>query len=65
MAFRLHANIVDINGCEMTFEFGELCNFIDYHNDKFCIFKHKDDDGETERTLMLVPYDNILYIENI
>ena len=44
---------------------GEQCNEIDYTDDKFCRFVHADKEMLTRKVLMLVPYENILYIEEI
>lgn len=65
MAFRLHTNMVNNCGRLMTFEFGGQCNYVGYTSDKFCVFKHEDEENKTTRTLMMVPYENILYIENV
>ena len=65
MIFRLHLNAINKYGQREIFEFGEQCNYIDYSNEKFCIFIHKDNKTKTEEVLMLVPYEHILYIEQI
>ena len=65
MAFRVHLNVVDECGQREIFEMGEQCNKIDYSSDKFCQFVHIDNETLTSNLLMLVPYDNILYIERI
>lgn len=65
MAFRVHLNVVDECGQREIFEMGEQCNKIDYENDKFCRFVHEDEKMLTRKVLMLVPYENILYIEQI
>ena len=43
-------------------DFDHLCNAVDYKNLNFCVFKHETE--STTRTLALIPYDNILYIED-
>lgn len=65
MAFRLHTKIPDSMDEDLVFEMGEQCNFVRYTDDFFCAFIHKDHEAGTEKVLMLVPYDNILYIERI
>ena len=64
MAFKLYTNRLGQYDAEKVFDFGGLCNYVDYSNNKFCMFIHRDED-ETQKTLMLVPYEKILYIENI
>lgn len=58
-------NVIDECGQREIFEMGEQCNKIDYTNDKFCRFVHTDKETLTSKLLMLVPYENILYIEQI
>ena len=65
MIFRLHLNATNKYGQREIFEFGEQCNYIDYSNEKFCIFIRKDNKTKAEEVLMLVPYEHILYIEQI
>lgn len=65
MMFRLHLDVVDECGQREIYEFGGQCNYVDYVNDKFCKFMHKDDTKNTIDVLMLVPYNNILFIEQV
>lgn len=69
MFFRLHTRIPAKHQYGMeedcVFEFGEQCNCVDVNNEKFCRFIHKDDTTKTERILMLIPYEHILYIESV
>lgn len=65
MAFRVHLNIVDTHGQREIFEMGEQCNEVDYTEDKFCRFLHVDKEALTQKVLMLIPYEKILYIERI
>ena len=65
MAFKVHLKIVDECGQREIFEMGEQCNKVDYTGDKFCRFVHMDTKTLTNNLLMLVPYENILYIEQI
>lgn len=58
-------NVIDECGQREIFEMGEQCNEINYENDKFCRFVHTDKETLTSKLLMLVPYENILYIEQI
>ena len=65
MAFRVHLNVVDECGQREIFEMGEQCNEVDHTDDKFCRFVHMDKETLTSKVLMIVPYENILYIEQI
>lgn len=62
MAFRVY---LDVDCQQEIFEMGKQCNKIDYTEDKFCRFLHMDKEALTSKLLMLVPYENILYIERI
>lgn len=63
MFFRLHTNIPNDIEENCIFEFGEQCNCVDVKNEKFCTLLHKNE--LTEQTLMLIPYEHILYIEGV
>lgn len=65
MAFRVHLNIIDECGQREIFDMGGQCNKIDYTDYKFCRFLHEDKKSLISDLLMLVPYENILYIERI
>lgn len=65
MSFRLHTNMIDSFGQFKIFEFGKRCNYVDYENDKFCIFKNTNLKAGIEETLMIIPYEKILYIERV
>lgn len=56
----MHFKVVLKN--RQVLDFNQLCNFVEYKNLNFCVFKHETE--STTRTLALIPYDNILYIED-
>lgn len=65
MAFRLYTKIPGDMNKNSVFEMAEQCNFINFTDDRFCSFIHKDHEIGTEKILLLMPYENILYIERI
>ena len=65
MTFRLHTRIPDSMDEDRVFDMRGQCNYIDYTDDFFCAFKHKDNETMVKTLLMLVPYDTILYVERI
>ena len=65
MAFRLHTRIPDSMDEDRVFQMGGQCNYVDYTDDFFCAFRREDYETRTQTLLMLVPYENILYIERI
>ena len=64
MYFTVTVKEPDACGEQQTFNMDGKCNRIEYDNENFCFFVHKDDQFETKRLLMAVPYSEILWIEN-
>ena len=47
----------------MLYRMDGKCNYVDYSDPHYCVFKHVNDD-KTEETVMLVPRDQIKYIRS-
>ena len=63
MYFKVTTNITTPNGIRKVFDMNKQCNYVLFDDDTLCKFMYNTEEGS--KLLMLMPYENIAYIEQI